>query len=120
MRISNAVRMWCLVILSVCGSSALADKDLDAELEAEWGSNRVKTRTLETPKSRYEARLKLIEATRDSQIARCKSRAGGTRYCANYAEEQFRRDLRTLEQQFEGQIEDMPRPRVKRKGIGAS
>lgn len=118
MEISNAVRACWLLVLSVCGSDALTADDLDAELDAQWGSKRVKTLTVETPKGRYEARMKLIEAARNSEVARCKAKAGGSRYCANYAEERFRRNLRVLQSQFEDQLDDMPQPeprsRIKR------
>lgn len=113
------IQVCGLLILSAFSGQALADADLDAELEAEWGDRRVKTYTAETPESRYEARLKLLEANRDAEIGRCKARVGN-QYCSSYAEEQFRRELRVLEKRFEGQMEEMPKPKAKSRGFGGN
>jgi len=90
---------------------ACADEDLDAELDAEWGDKRVKTHTVETPASRYKARLRQLEAGLDARLARCTDG-----YCRKYADEDFRRELRGLESEFEGQIDEFPAPKKRAKG----
>ncbi len=117
MGLPSAVRVYGLLILSACNVTARADAALDAELEAEWGGKRVKTVTVESPKDRYSARLKLLEAKRDSAVLRCKTK-GSARYCEHYSEEQFRRDLRALAQQFEGQLDEIPKRQATPKGFG--
>lgn len=117
MGLPSAVRVYGLLILSACNVTARADAALDAELEAEWGGKRVKTVTVESPKDRYSARLKLLEAKRDSALVRCKTK-GSARYCEHYSEEQFRRDLRALAQQFEGQLDEIPKRQATPKGFG--
>ncbi|MGD9603578.1 MAG: hypothetical protein AB7O21_17890 [Gammaproteobacteria bacterium] len=96
---------------------AFGDEDLDAELDAEWGDRRVKTYTVETPESQFEARLKILEAARDAEKERCKSRSGGNRYCGNYADENFRKEVRALKKQFED-AEELPEVRRKSRGFG--
>ena len=118
MGLLKTVRLCTLLIIGAAGVPALADKSLDDELDAEWGDTRVKAITVESPKDRYTARLKLLEGRREDALTRCKAKSGGGRYCSNQVEEVFRRDLRGLEKQFEGQIDELPRPQIKPKGFG--
>ncbi len=117
MGLMKTVRMCALLAICASGGPALADKSLDDELDAEWGDKRIKTITVESPKDRYMARLKLIEGQRDSLTARCKIRVE-SRNCVAQVGEDFRRDLRRLEKEFEDQIEELPKSRVKPKGFG--
>lgn len=107
-----------LCCVGLCVAQVFADEDLDAELDAEWGDKRVKTYTADNPENRYEARVKLLEANRDAEAERCRVKSGGSRYCLNYAEENFRKEVRALQSQFEGQVEELPAPKVKSKGFG--
>jgi hypothetical protein len=104
--------LYGLVIGAGLGAGvACADEDLDAELDAEWGDKRVKTQTIETSESRYQARLRQLEAGRDARLARCTDG-----YCRKYAEEDFRRELRGLASEFEGQLDEFPAPDKRAKG----
>jgi U3 small nucleolar ribonucleoprotein component len=117
MGLLKIVRVGILLMLGASSLPALADKSLDEELDAEWGEKRVKTITVESPMDRYMARLKLIEGRRDDLTVRCKIRVE-SRNCVAEVEKDFRRDLRTLEKEFEDQIEELPKSRVKPKGFG--
>lgn len=111
-------RMWLVALLCCVGlSSVSADEDLDAELDAAWGDKRTKTTTIESPKQRYEARLRILEARRDAQLQRCTQKSGGGPYCRKYSEEDFRREVRGLEREFEGQLDKFPEPRKRARGF---
>lgn len=99
-----------LVLLLAAGNVS-ADEDLDAELEAEWGSSRVKTVTVQTPEAQYRARLELLRASRDAQLERCKAKGGGSSYCRNYINEQYRRDERALAGEFGDDLDEDARER---------
>lgn len=106
-----------LGMLLIC-AGAQADEDLDAELAAEWGSNRVKTTTVQTPEAQYRARLELLRNSRDAQLARCKAKSGGSSYCRNYINEQYRRDERALAAEFGDSLdEDVRQRRRTRKSL---
>ncbi len=108
-----------LVALAGIAPSALADADLDAELEAAWGDgNKTSAQTMLSPQKQFEARLKLLEAQRDAGLDRCRAKSGGQRYCTNYSKELFRKARRQLEEEFEGQLEDGEMSRNESKGFG--
>lgn len=118
MKQSRLILTALVLCAGLAATPARGDEDLDAELDAEWGDKRVKTYTVETPKSQFEARLKILEAARDAEIERCRSRSGGNRYCGNYAQENFRKEVRALKKQFEEDAEDLPEVRKKSRGFG--
>ncbi|MBI2801404.1 MAG: hypothetical protein HYX63_14190 [Gammaproteobacteria bacterium] len=89
-------------VLSLPYAAAFAE-NLDAELDREWGHKRTETVTIEKPKARYGGRLKLLQEARDAQIASCQKKAGGDAYCRKYAEEQFRREKRALNERIEAE-----------------
>ena len=96
------MRLIGLVLLAALCQVSFADEDLDAELNQEWGHKKVEAPTIEAPKDRYAARLKLLIGARQAALSRCHS--SRDRYCKNYAQEQFRRDKRGLDQEF-GEID---------------
>ncbi len=100
-----------VLLLLLAASGAYADEDLDAELDAEWGSSRVKTVTVQTPEAQYRARLELLRASRDAQLERCKAKGGGSNYCQNYINEQYRRDERALAAEFGDTLDESARER---------
>ena len=107
-----------LVALLGSAQAAMADADLDAELDAAWGDGGKATQTMQSPQSQFEAKLKLLEAQREAGISRCRSKSGGQRYCTKYAEELYRKGRRQLEKEFEGQLEDAGVSRNESKGFG--
>ncbi|MEN9727644.1 MAG: hypothetical protein RL434_2010 [Pseudomonadota bacterium] len=108
-----------LVVFAGIAPLALADADLDAELEAAWGDgNKTSAQTMQSPQKQFEARLKLLEAQRDAGMNRCRSKSGGQRYCTKYAEELYRKARRQLEKEFEGELEDAGISRNESKGFG--
>lgn len=107
-----------LMVLLGGAPLALADTDLDAELDAAWGDGSKATQTLQSPQSQFEAKLKLLEAQRDAGMNRCRSKSGGQRYCTKYAEELYRKARRQLEKEFEGELENTEVSRNQSKGFG--
>jgi hypothetical protein len=99
-------KLLLIVVLGLVNPIVLANEDLDAELDAEWGHKQIQATKSESPKDQYAAKLKMLEAGRDAEIARCRATAGGNAYCSNYAEENFRRDKRALDQKYEGYTDD--------------
>ncbi len=89
-------------ILSLSYAAAYAE-NLDAELDREWGHKRAETVTIQKPNARYSGRLKLLRDARDAQIASCQQKAGGDTYCRKYAEEQFRREKRALNEKIDAE-----------------
>ncbi|MSR14108.1 MAG: hypothetical protein EXR86_05975 [Gammaproteobacteria bacterium] len=95
-------RVLLLALLLLATQASVAESDLDAELDAEWGHKRTQATTAETPENQYAAGLKLIEKARDSKKSHCQRE----RYCVKLAEEQFRRNKRALDARFEGHTND--------------
>lgn len=112
-----SIRYVLVCGLIVTASAPLrANEDLDAELDATWGSKRTQAVETQNPESRYRARLKILEAMRDASLARCARTSGGQRYCRQYAQEDFRKNVRALDSEFKDQLGEIPRE-VKSKGF---
>ena len=95
-----------------------ADEDLDAELDAAWGDRKTQTKLTEDPRGQFDARMKMLQAQRDAGMKRCREKSGGTRYCANYTEEIYRKARRALEEEFEGVVEEGASDERESRGFG--
>lgn len=115
-RTRSILSLLLCVILGATSAPLPANEDLDAELDATWGSRRAQATEKQNPESRYRARLKILEAMRDSSLERCTRTSGGQRYCRQYAQEEFRKNVRALDAEFKDQLDEIPRD-IKSKGF---
>ena len=92
------MRLIVSLVLAVFCHAGFTDEALDAELDQEWGHKKIEATTVESPKDRYAARLKMLTTARANAVSHCSH--SGDRYCKNYAEEQYRRDKRGLAKEF--------------------
>lgn len=111
------MRYLVMIALLALANPLRADEDLDAELDAEWGHQKIQATKIESQEDKYKAQLKLIESIHDDSVERCKARGEGGRYCVKAAEETFRRNKRALDARFEGNVHDQEYKRRKRAGF---
>jgi hypothetical protein len=118
MRLRAAPRTLFVCILLGIAAPTLADEDLDAELDAAWGDRKTQAKLAEDPRGQFDARMKMLQAQRDAGMERCRAKSGGTRYCANYTEEIYRKARRALEEEFAGVVEEGAADARESRGFG--
>ncbi len=110
------LQFCAIFMLSACSKVVLADKALDAELDAEWGSDhRVKAKVINTPESTYGARVQTLVAKRSRDVHECEARSNEMiMICRHIAEDQYRQALRSLRDEFKDKMKELPpEPRVR-------
>jgi len=93
------MRALCLLLLTLMSCVSLAEENLDDELEQEWGHKKVEAKQAHAPHEVYKSRLALLVGARDTALIKCAH--ARDRYCRRYAQEQFRRDKRSLDKEFD-------------------